>query len=80
MNSTFKTINKTDLLEGLITAGLGGAFTTLTTAIAIISDFANFNPITLLYAFVVGFLGGFSGYVQKTFFSNSDGQVFKKEN
>ena len=80
MKSEFGKLKTIDFWKALIVAGFSSAFTTLSTAIAIITDFTDFDWKILLVAFGVGMLGGFSGYLTKNLFTNSNGEPFKTEN
>ncbi len=79
-NSEFLKLKSVDFWKALIVAGFSSAFTTLSAAIAIITDFTNFDWKILGAAFGVGMIGGFSGYLSKNLFTNSNGEPFKKEN
>lgn len=78
-NSKFGQLSKADFWKGLIVASFSGATTTVGTAAAMITDFVAFDPMTLAKAFGVGLVIGLTGYLPKNLFSNSDGEVFKKE-
>lgn len=78
-NSTFLSLNKADFWKGLIVAGFGSAVSTIGTAASMITDFSSFDWMMLLKAFGVGAIIGFTGYLSKNLFSNSSGEIFKKE-
>lgn len=79
-DSNYGQLRTSDFWKGLIVAMFGSAFTTLTAAIAMITDMATFSIKTLLTAFGIGAIGGLSGYLSKNLFSNQQGQPFKKDN
>ena len=75
MNSTFLKLKSKDFWHGLLYA----IFSSLGTgALAAIGSALKFNEVNFQLILLAG-LGGFVGYIMKTFFSNSDGQPFKSE-
>ena len=79
-NSKFLQLKSKDFWEGLIMAGFSSATATIGTAAAMVADFTTFGISTLVKAFGVGAVIGFSGYLSKHLFTNSDGQALKSEN
>jgi hypothetical protein len=81
MKSEFLKLKKVDFWKGMIVAGFSTAVSTIGTWATIIIESQSFewSWITLAKAAGVGFIGGFSGYISKNLFSNSDGEPFKKE-
>ena len=78
-NSEFLKLKKSDFWKGLIVACFGSAISTISTAISMITDYTDFKWKTLLYAFLIGFISGLSGYLSKNLFTNSNGDPLKKE-
>lgn len=79
MKSEFGKLKTMDFWKALVVAGFSSAITTLSAAIAMVTDYATFEWKTLVYAFGIGMIGGFSGYLSKNSITNSDGQMFTKE-
>lgn len=78
--SEFLKLKQSDFWKGLIVAGFSSAVSTIGAAASMIVDFSAFEWSTLLKAFGIGAVIGFSGYISKNLFSNSEGKPFKKEN
>lgn len=77
--SKFLQLKSKDFWEGLIMAGFSSATATIGTACSMIADFTAFEISTLTKAFGIGAVIGFSGYLSKHLFTNSDGNILKKE-
>lgn len=75
MNSEFLKLKKADFWKGLLVAVLTACFTALTSAITNATDFASFNWQSVVLAAVSGFVA----YLSKNLFTNSAGEIFKKE-
>ena len=76
MESAFLKLKSKDFWHGLISAIISAMVTASLTAIG---SALKFNEVNLQFIFLAG-LGGFIGFIGKTFLSNSDGQPFKTEN
>ena len=74
-NSDFLKLKSIDFWKGLIMAVLSSAFTALVSVIQTATDFKTFNWQMV----VLSGVGGFVAYLTKNFFSNSNGEVLKKE-
>lgn len=75
MGSQFFKLKKSDFWKGLIVAILTAGVTALSTAITNATDFASFNWQSVVLASA----GGFVAYILKNLFTNSDGEILKKE-
>lgn len=77
----FLNLNKQDFWKGLIVAIFGTILSTVGTWATLVINSENFDWSweTLLKVAVVGFIAGLTGYLSKNLFSNSGGEVFKKE-
>lgn len=74
-NSEFLKLKKADFWKGLIVSVLTAAVTSLYNALLAATDFASFNWQSVVIASGAGFVG----YILKNLFSNSDGEILKKE-
>ena len=74
--SEFFKLKSIDFWKGLITAILSAVTASLVSVFANLEDLTKIN--WMIVAIAAG--GGFVGYIQKQFFTNSDGEPFKKEN
>lgn len=73
--SNFLSLSTLDFWKGCIVAILTAGFTALTNVLSATTTFAEFN----WQAVILAAASGFVAYIVKNFFSNSDGQTFKKE-
>lgn len=73
--SKFLKLNSRDFWRGAINAGLTTLFTSLTTALATMEKFTDFN----WQAIALAGLSGLFGYLTMNLFTNSQG-IMKKEN
>lgn len=74
-NSNFGKLKKSDFWKGLLMAVLSSFTTALVSIFANLSDLKAINWTYVLIAGGVGFLA----YLQKNLFTNSDGEILKKE-
>lgn len=74
-NSEFLKLKKVDFWKGLIIAVLTAGITSLSTVLSNATDFASLNWQSI----VIASIGGFVAYITKNLFTNSNGELLKKE-
>lgn len=77
--SEFLKLKSKDFWEGLVMASFSSAASSIGTALAMVTNLAEFKWNTLIAAFAIGFGIGLSGYLSTHLFTNSDGDMLKKE-
>ena len=75
MESTFLKLRSKDFWHGLISAIISAM---VTGTLAAIGSALKFNEVNFQLILLAG-IGGFVGFIGKTFFSNSDNQIFRGE-
>lgn len=73
--SEFLKLKSADFWKGLTVAVFSATSTSLGSAIAVATNFADFNWQIV----VLSGAGGFVGYISKNFITNSEGQMLKTE-